>query len=79
MGSSMTSEGSKAWGADPAVLHERQGPRRARRSTGGQQPVSGDWWVWGNLPGQNPDGCLADDGRLRPEQAPFIAQMLPRR
>ena len=47
--------------------------------TGRQQGISGDWWVWGDLPDQVPDGCLAADGKLRPEQAPFIAQMLPRR
>ena len=49
------------------------------RFTGRQQPISGDWLVWGNLSDQVPNGCLAKDGSLRPEQAPFIARMLPRR
>ena len=41
-----------------------------------QQPVSGDWWAWGCLTGQNPNGCVGNDGKVRPEQAPFIDQML---
>ena len=49
------------------------------RFTGRQQPISGDWRVWGNLSDQVPNGFLAKDGSLRPEQAPFIARMLPRR
>jgi aryl-phospho-beta-D-glucosidase BglC (GH1 family) len=78
MGASMKSEGSRAWGATLLSYMNGQAPG-GPVFHGIQQPISGDWWVWGNLTGQNPDGCLAADGTLRPEQAPFIAQMLPRR
>lgn len=44
--------------------------------SGTQPGVSGDCWVWGCLPDQTPNGCVASDGKMRPEQAPFIAQML---
>lgn len=78
MGSSMKAEGSKAWGQ--TLLSYMNGQSLGGPTfSGRQQGISGDWWVWGNLPDQVPDGCLAADGKLRPEQAPFIAQMLPRR
>jgi len=44
--------------------------------SGGQQPIGGDWWAWGCLTGQNPNGCVGEDGKVRPEQAPFINQIL---
>ena len=46
------------------------------RFTKGQQPVSGDWWLWGCRTGESPDGCLNKDGQVRPGQAPYIARML---
>lgn len=42
----------------------------------GQQPVSGDWWLWGCRTGESPDGCLSPAGQVRPEQAPYIERML---
>ena len=41
-----------------------------------EQPVSGDWWLWGCRTGETPDGCLNAAGQVRPEQAPFIKRML---
>jgi len=78
MGSSMTAEGSKAWGRTLLAYMNGQAPG-GPVFKGSQQGISGDWWIWGNLTGQVPNGCLAADGGLRPEQAPFIAQMQPRR
>ena len=78
MGASMKAEGSKAWGETLLSYMNGQAPGGPTFS-GRQQGISGDWWVWGNLPDQVPDGCLADDGHLRPEQAPFIAQLQSRR
>ncbi len=75
MGASMTSAGSKAWGT--TLLDYMNG-----RSPGGltllrnQPGVSGDWWAWGCLSGQNPNGCVGEDGKVRAEQEPFIEQML---
>lgn len=75
MGASMSSEGSKAWGRtllDYMNGKAPGGPRFVRN----QQPVSGDWWAWGCLTGQNPNGCVDENGKVRPQQAPFIKQML---
>lgn len=75
MGASMISAASKEWGA--TLLDFMNG-----QAAGGltfkaeQQGISGDWWAWGCLTGQNPNGCVGEDGKLRPEQAPFIARML---
>jgi endoglucanase len=74
MGASMTSADSKAWG-QTLLLYMNGKASGGPTFPGRRQPISGDWWVWGNLTGQNPDGCLAADGKLRPEQAPFIAGM----
>jgi endoglucanase len=75
MGASMVSAESKAWGA--TLLDYMNGKAAGGLTfTGDQQPISGDWWAWGCLNGQNPDGCVGDDGKIRPEQAWFIAQML---
>jgi len=78
MGSSMAAAPSKAWG-ETLLSYMNGEALGGPRFTGRQQPISGDWWVWGNLSDQVPNGCLAKDGSLRPEQAPFIARMLPRR
>ena len=78
MGSSMAAAPSKAWGE--TLLSYMNGEAHGGPTfTGRQQPISGDWWVWGNLSDQVPNGCVADNGRLRPEQAPFIARMQMRR
>jgi len=44
--------------------------------TAGSQPITGDGWVWWCLTGQIPNGRVGEDGKVRPEQAPFIRQML---
>ena len=75
MGASMTSADSQAWGKTLLDYMNGTAPNGLRFS-GKEQPVSGDWWLWGNLNGQNPNGCLGDDGKIRPEQATFIRQML---
>ena len=75
MGASMTSPGSQAWGQTLLSYLNGAAPGGLTLPRG-QPGVSGDWWAWGDLNGQNPDGCVGDDGRVRPTQAPFIAQML---
>jgi hypothetical protein len=44
--------------------------------SGTQQGVSGDWWVWGYLPGQSPDGTLNADGSLNAAQEAVWSQTL---
>jgi aryl-phospho-beta-D-glucosidase BglC (GH1 family) len=75
MGASMASTGSRQWGATLLDYMNGRAPGGPVFS-GNQQGVSGDWWVWGCLTGQNPNGCVGKDGKVRPEQAPFIDQML---
>jgi aryl-phospho-beta-D-glucosidase BglC (GH1 family) len=75
MGSSMTSAASREWCT--TLLGYMNGTKPGGPVfTGTQQCVSGDWWAWGCLTGQNPNGCVGKDGKVRPEQAPFIDQML---
>lgn len=75
MGASMSSEASRKWGA--TLLDYMNGKADDGLFLATNAPgVSGDWWAWGCLTGQNPDGCVAEDGKLRPEQAPFINRML---
>ena len=75
MGASMASEASKKWGA--TLLDYMNGKAAGGLTLGENQPgVSGDWWAWGCLKGQNPNGCVGDDGKVRSAQAFFIDQML---
>jgi aryl-phospho-beta-D-glucosidase BglC (GH1 family) len=75
MGASMLSSASQEWGT--TLLNYMNGKAAGGLIlTGIQQGVSGDWWAWGCLTGQNPNGCVGKDGKVRPEQAPFIDQML---
>jgi endoglucanase len=68
MGSSMASEQGKAWAATIVPYLNGSGPDGLRITPGGQG-VSTDWWAWGYLPGQNPDGSLEADWKTpRPEQ-----------
>jgi aryl-phospho-beta-D-glucosidase BglC (GH1 family) len=46
------------------------------RFKGKQQPISGDWWLWGDQTGGVPDGCLDKTGNVRPSQAGYINAML---
>jgi hypothetical protein len=75
MGASMASSASKNWGA--TLLDYMNGKAAGGLTFAENQPgISGDWWAWGCLNGQNPNGCVGDDGKMRPEQALFIDQML---
>jgi hypothetical protein len=78
MGASMSSASSREWGRTLLDTMNGEAPGGPTFRPG-QQPIGGDWWAWGDLKGQNPDGCVGGDGKMRPEQAPFIARMLFRR
>jgi aryl-phospho-beta-D-glucosidase BglC (GH1 family) len=75
MGASMTSVASREWGTTLLAYMNGAAPG-GLVFTDAQQRVSGDWWAWGCLTGQNPNGCVGKDGSVRPEQAPFIDQLL---
>ncbi len=75
MGASMASATSKAWGQTLLDYMNGKAPGGPTFSHN-QQPIGGDWWAWGCLTGQNPNGCVGEDGKVRPEQAPFVNQML---
>ncbi|HEX2943582.1 MAG TPA: cellulase family glycosylhydrolase [Rhodopila sp.] len=59
MGSSMRSAQSRAWAATIVPYLNGEGPDGLHIGPG--QAVSTDWWAWGYLPGQNPDGTLESD------------------
>lgn len=65
----------KAWGETLLDYMNGLAPGGLRFS-GDEQPVGGDWWLWGCRTGETPDGCLDAAGRVRPAQAPFIARLL---
>ncbi|MGO8700033.1 MAG: glycoside hydrolase family 5 protein [Limisphaerales bacterium] len=74
MGASMSSEASRKWGA--TLLAYMNGNAPGGLTLPADAPgVSGDWWEWGCATGQNPDGCVREDGKMRPEQQVFIEQM----
>ena len=75
MGSSMSSEQGKAW-ADTIVPYlNGTGPGALKVPAGGQG-ASTDWWAWGHLAGQNPDGNLESDWRTpRPEQEAVYSKL----
>ena len=63
-------------GADRRGLHEwryanQGGPKFGPNQLG----VGTDWWAWGNLPGQAPDGTLDDSGHIRSEQQAVWMQL----
>jgi endoglucanase/chitinase len=78
MGSSMRTANAHAWAATLLdYMNGRDGAAGGPVFTAGQQPVPGDWWAWGYLPGQAPDGTLNADGTLRQSQYRVWQQLLP--
>jgi endoglucanase/chitinase len=75
MGSSMASAQGKAWAATIVPYLNGSAPDGLRIAAGGQG-VSTDWWAWGNLGGQNPDGTLEGDWKTpRPEQEAVYSRL----
>jgi hypothetical protein len=58
-------------------MNGQDGAQGGPTFTGRQQPVSGDWWVWGYLPGEAPDGTLNANGSLNASQQAVWSQLLP--
>ncbi|GEM_PF-2417324 len=43
--------------------------------SGSQQGISTDWWAWGNLAGEEPDGTVLPSGALNPAQYAVYSQL----
>jgi endoglucanase len=75
MGASMASPRSRAWAATVVPYFNGVGPDGLRIGAGGQG-VSTDWWAWGHLEGQNPNGTLQADWKTpRREQEAVYAKL----
>jgi endoglucanase/chitinase len=78
MGTSANTPEGIAWGK--TLLDYMNGKAEGGiRFSKNKQPISGDWWWWGGNLTYKPDGCLDKNAKLRPEQTPFIKEMLFRR
>jgi endoglucanase len=76
MGSSMQGSTDAAWSQTLVdYMNGKYAAQGGPSVTGNQQGVSGDWWAWGNLPGQYPDGTLNADGSLKADQAAVYSQI----
>jgi aryl-phospho-beta-D-glucosidase BglC (GH1 family)/predicted esterase len=77
MGSSLANSDALAWAQTLTdYMNGKLGSQGGPTFTGDQQPISGDWWAWGNLPGQFPDGTLDDSGQLKQDQQLVWSQIL---
>jgi endoglucanase len=78
LGASMTSAESKAW-ADALVPYLNGTAPNGLRFSGDMQAISTDWWVWGYLKGQNPEGTLEEDWKTpRPLQEAVYSKLRQR-
>jgi endoglucanase len=77
MGSSMQDPTDAAWAKTLLdYMNGKDGALGGPTFSGTQQGISGDWWAWGDLPGQYPNGTLNADGSLKADQAAVWSQML---
>jgi aryl-phospho-beta-D-glucosidase BglC (GH1 family) len=68
----------RAWASTLVdYLNGKDGALGGPTFSAGQQGMSTDWWDWGNLPGQYPDGTLNADGSLNAAQKAVWSQLLP--
>ena len=58
-----------------AYLNGKDGSVGGPTFNGCTQPVSTDWWAWGNLDGESPDGTLGDNGKPRSAQHAMTVQL----
>jgi len=67
----------QAWASGViSYMNGTSGTAGAPTFTGCQQPMGGDWWTFGNLAGQVPDGTLNPDGTSKAGQQTYWSQML---
>jgi aryl-phospho-beta-D-glucosidase BglC (GH1 family) len=67
----------QAWAKDVvAYANGQYGSQGGPTFSGNQQPMGTDWWAWGRLDGESPDGTVGDDGSLRSQQAAIYDSLL---
>lgn len=78
MGASMNSAQGRAWAETIVPYLNGLVPDGLKLPSGGQG-ISTDWWVWGYLPGQMPNGTLELDWKTpKPEQEVVYAKLRQR-
>jgi hypothetical protein len=74
MGSSMQDSTDWAW-AQTLVDYTNGNAPNGPRFAPGERGIGTDWWAWGALDGQLPDGTQNDDGSLRQDQYSVYSQL----
>jgi endoglucanase/chitinase len=76
MGASMDTPAERAWALTLVdYLNGKNAELGGPSFSGKQQAMGSNWWAWGNLSGQFPNGTLEDNGSLRETQRQFYAQL----
>jgi aryl-phospho-beta-D-glucosidase BglC (GH1 family) len=76
MGSSMISADSQAWASTiVSYVNGHEGASGGPTFSGNQLGMGTDWWAWGNLAGQFPNGTLNADGSLNAAQQAVYSQL----
>jgi endoglucanase len=71
-GANLTDE--QAW-ASTLVAYANGKAAGGPTFSGSQQGISTDWWAWGNLAGEDPDGTVLPGGALNPAQYAVYSQL----
>lgn len=67
----------QAWAATIVpYVNGQSGAQGGPTFSGDQQAIGTDWWAWGNLKGENPNGVVDDNGQPRPGQRAVYSQWL---
>jgi len=76
MGANMIDAGEQAWAQTMVdYVNGATGSLGGPTFSGVDQGVGTCWWVWGHLPGQQPEGTLNADGSLRARQRTVWSQL----
>lgn len=80
MGSNLDNSTEVTWAQTMvAYMDGRYASQGGPSFHGCEQPVGGDWWLWGYFPGELPDGTLESDWTTpKPDQQAITDQMLYR-
>ncbi|MGH7869486.1 MAG: glycoside hydrolase family 5 protein, partial [Candidatus Dormibacteraceae bacterium] len=77
MGSSMLLSEDQAWAQTLLdYMNGQSGSSGGPTFSGNQQGIGGDWWAWGYLWNENPDGMLNLDKTFKADQEAIWSQML---
>jgi endoglucanase len=77
MGTTLATPQEQLWAQTMVdYMNGKDGAQGGPVFTGNQQGIGGDWWLWGNFDGEEPDGTLEDDWKTpRPDQKAITDQM----